>query len=507
MLSPAESSFVSNLNSANPRPEHRECSGCVLFLAVLLVLTFLTNPVHAQSSAGSQLATLERMVRLDPENTDLLLQLALEYVMVDNNRKALETYFAVLKVDHDNFHAYNNLGIIYRKMGQYEDSLFCYENARRIDPNSYWVYFNRGIVLELLGRQDQAKESYGRALSLNPDLTQALERLRALLSGDTLIAMPPRGQSPLLITDGDTIISARPPDPPKPTPVVTKGGDIPPAVIPVKPPPPKPSPKPDIKPQKGHRTTREGSAASLFNQAMDSLEKNKPDRAVDLFIRSIIADRELLSEPDNGMIQKGLQHLQDRPNRMPHGLFCRGFLVMISGNLERAIPDFRNYIEQTRAADHDEAFLREARNAIIRHEDAIAAIEFARAQKEAKEETSRLEAIAKSLATSTVPLPVEEVLMLDTDRIIEQATLFSRQGRTREAISVLNQALDQEPGNTSLLMATANLNIDLLLMKDDNQAGRTARDLFERVTRTADPDSKEHGLAASMIQELDRRLR
>ena len=68
--------------------------------------------------------------------------------------------------------------------------------------------------------------------------------------------------------------------------------------------------KPDLK----HRTSRKGPAAMVFNQAMDALESGKTELAIELYVNSIIAERDLLSEPENGLIRQGLTFLKDRPN-------------------------------------------------------------------------------------------------------------------------------------------------------------------------------------------------
>ncbi|HEY9069404.1 MAG TPA: hypothetical protein VIV61_04050, partial [Candidatus Ozemobacteraceae bacterium] len=93
------------------------------------------------------------------------------------------------------------------------------------------------------------------------------------------------------------------------------------------------------------------------------------------------------------------------------------------------------------------------------------------------------------------------------DQILDEANRLSRDNRTRDAIAVLRSGLEKEPDNVRLLMAAGNAYVDLLLQKNERDAGLMARDLFEKVSRVAPADSKEAGIAASMIRELDSRLK
>lgn len=130
----------------------------------------------------------------------------MEYSLADDFVKAVETYFALLRIDANNFHAYNNLGILY-KSGQFRDSLHCYKQAERINPDSYWVPYNMGLCYESMGRMQEARESYGRALSLNPSFNQALQRLRSLSdegAGGDVPQLPGLAESQIYVVDSET---------------------------------------------------------------------------------------------------------------------------------------------------------------------------------------------------------------------------------------------------------------------------------------------------------------
>lgn len=486
-------------------------------------------PAFAAEITGSKVPELKKKLQDDPTDREALLALALEYSVQKQFDKAVETYFALLKIDPNNFHAYNNLGILYKKAGQYRDSLYCYQQAQKINPDSYWVPYNMGLAYEAMGRMQEARESYGKALSLNPDFALALQRLRELSEeagavkplpqppgAQIYVADSPGGQ-PRLVGGGSSSGGA-PATPPKAKPPATTGAGKPAAppagaIAVAEKPPAAPARATPPKPGRGLRTARTGPGASLFNQAMDALEKDDLAKAIEFYVRCVLTERDFLAEPENGLIVKGLALLRDRPNSMKDGLFYRGFFTAITGNLPGAVADLKIYLEQgPEQKVMETVFLEEAQRLVARHEREVAELEALKA-KQAAEAAALAEARATAAraasATATFTPRLDDVTLkqMDVDSIIDEANRLSRDARILDAIAVLKVGLDKAPDNLPLLMAMANAYTDLMFLKDDNEAGRMARDLFTRVVTQAPPDTKEHKLAQSFIQELDNRLK
>lgn len=469
----------------------------------------ITSSVYSQEGSDT-VPQLQKRLQDDPEDIEALLKLALQYGIEKKYLKAVETYFAVIKIDPKNYHAYNNLGILYKKTGQFKDSLYCYQQARKLNPEAYSVCYNMGLAYEAMGRMQEAREAYGKALSINPDCSEALQRLRDL-SDDPLkvpvLPKPPKTKV-IMVDAGDAK--------PRQIPIAEKPGKVPaeaPAPVPEKPATPPSEKKPPAKPSETSpekpapksdeqivRTIRSGPAASLFNQAMDVFEKDDLKKALELYTRAILADRDLLGEPDNGLIQKALDLLKDRPNCMNDGFFYRGFFVSISQNLEKAIPDFNIYLEQNAKG----LFVAEAREFIDRHEREVAAAEALKAKKAS--ETYILLPPPEPAPGSFVPrIDDYSAKKLPIDDIIEEANKLSREERITEAIAVLRNGMEREPENLRLLMTIGNAYTDLMLLKGDNAAGKMAKEIFERVARIA-PESKEATMAQNMIKELSARV-
>jgi len=529
---------------------------CLLRLAGVLAgvgvfLCFFPPTLQAEVSED-RLQQLQKHLQEDPEDKETLLALALEYSVQKQFKKAVETYFALLKIDPNNFHAYNNLGILYKKTGQFKDSLYCYQQALKLNPESYWVPYNMGLAYEAMGRMQEAREAYGKALSLNPDFSLALQRLRELSEepgklaplpeppGSKIYLVDAPGAQPRLVDGVGKTSEGKPGDktedkpegkpegkpgePAKETPK-TESGKTPTKETPSEKNQEKIAEKtaeksPGKTPKKQAqiaselvRTARAGPGASLFNQAMDSLDKEDLPKAIEMYVRCVLTERDFLAEPDNGLIQKALTYLRERPNSMKEGMFFRAFFSAITGNLASAVPDLKVYVDQNAGKKGAErVFLAEAQSLIDRHGRELAeaaALKASQASEAAIIAEARIasQRVASEAASFTPRLDDLALKQMDVDAIIDEANRLSRDARIRDAIAVLQVGLEKEPENVRLLMAMGNAYTDLMFLKGDNEAGRMAREIFSRVVRLSPAGSKEATLSLNFINELDNRLK
>lgn len=503
----AESEFFLNLY----RLAHTS-SG--LILLVCLCFFLCVDKLEASINAG-KIYQLQQQLIQKPRDIEAHLHLAMEYSLANDFVRAVETYFALLRLDPNNFHAYNNLGILYKKSGQFRDSIHCYKQAERINPDSYWVPYNMGLCYEAMGRMQEARESYGRALSLNPSFTQALQRLRMLSDEGTSVAVPQLpglADSQVYVVDSNTgqptVYSA------VPEPAKTTAAKPEPARLTPQKPPPQPEKisekiQKDKEQKKNYRTSRKGAGGAVFNQAMDALDSGNLERAIELYATCIISERDFLAEPDNGLIKKGLEFLKERPNRMPDGQFYRGLLIFISGNLDLAVPDMQAYLEQsrTRGKGAKTQFVEEADRIVQRFEAEKAERE---AQAKARQE---LLAAAETRPVEEISEPDQPrasdfvVKRMSVDQIVDEADRLSRESRTQEAVAVLETGLKSHPDDIRLLIKSANAYTDMLLLKGDQEAGKMALMRFEAVFAKAPENSREWAVSQEMIQELKKRVR
>ncbi|MBF0406109.1 MAG: tetratricopeptide repeat protein [Candidatus Riflebacteria bacterium] len=477
--------------------------------------------------------SLQRRLRDDPSDVRSLLALAMNYTASKEYTKAVDVYFQLLKADSNNFHAYHNLGIIYKKVGQFNDSLRCFAKASQLNSDSPVLHYNIGLTYEAMGRMQEARESYGRALSLNPDLSQALERLRNLSEDPSKAPKLPKPPDKLLIADSsegkprEVSVAASP----KAAEKVEESGkeQKPDAAAKAekssttesdktkepdkakesdkadKPKKPEKSEKSDL----SYRTIRQGAGALLYNKAMASFQNNDMPAAIESYCLALLKDREILSEPDFGLIQSGISLLRDRPNSHTESLFFLGFLESVTGDMEKAISDLNKYVANSKRG----AFLADARTVIDRYE-ALKAEQERKNQEEA-EVASRQTDLEKA-GLDTRPLPVGsftprpsdvQLKELNVQEILEEANKMSREGRLRDSLAILKNGFEREPENIPLLSAIGNVYTDMMLLQGDPEAGKMAREIFEKIINLTPPDSKESKIAQSMVKELSDRIR
>ena len=483
-----------------------------VLLAAFFYTFFFTNTSNAAINA-SRIYQLQQRLIDNPRDIESHLNLAMEYTVSNDLLKSVQAYFALLKVDPQNFHAYNNLGVLYKKSGQYRDSLHCYELAEKINPNSSWVPYNMGLCYEAMGRMQEAREAYGRALSLEPNFKQALTKLRIL--SDTTGKLPANTENfeeaqlklsakPVIVEAKQTKSSSK-----KVTQVVSK------PKLEVKTKDEQMSDKlrkirEKAKANHQHRTKSTTTAGIAFNQAMDALDNNNMEKAIQLYITSVLQDHMLLAEPENGLIKASLQYLKDKPNRIPNGLFYRGTFIFISGNTELAVKDLKAYIASAaKSKDINKDYLAFAKQSVSRYNAEKAAI--AAARKAQEEHEALLAAQEQAMSTATEPeqpAPSDYMIQnMSVQQIIDEADRLSRESRVTEALGVIEKGLKTAPNNLDLLMKSANAYTDLLLAKNDKEAGKMAIKRFETVFRMTQENTREWSVAKDMIDELKKRVK
>ncbi len=85
-----------------------------------------------------------------------------------------------LNVEAASQEAYNLMGFCHFKQKQYDDAIICFEKAIEIDPTSAIDYANIGSNLREKGDLEGAMAMYRKALSMDPNITFALESLERL---------------------------------------------------------------------------------------------------------------------------------------------------------------------------------------------------------------------------------------------------------------------------------------------------------------------------------------
>ncbi|HMI94924.1 MAG TPA: tetratricopeptide repeat-containing glycosyltransferase family protein [Micropepsaceae bacterium] len=159
------------------------------------------------------LVTYERAYELDPNDSDLLLNLGLTAWNLDLLDGAERMFRLFIERRPDHPAGYNNLGSVQRdkrdltaaidtlrgaiyrmpdqamlwnslatvlaEEGRGEESLIFYQEAQRLDPKFARVYHNLGYTYTHLGQLDNALEAYDTALKLAPNANERRESLHS----------------------------------------------------------------------------------------------------------------------------------------------------------------------------------------------------------------------------------------------------------------------------------------------------------------------------------------
>ena len=153
-------------------------------------------------------------LKLDPKQTDTLLNMGLMDVQNGRLDQALQQFRAALVIDPKLIEAHNNIGMIYGMQSRLDEALnefqqvvrldptlaaphnniaFLYAQQKRndealaeyakclaLDPDYEKAYVNRGMLLKSMGRTAEARADFRRALEINPESAEAALQLRSV---------------------------------------------------------------------------------------------------------------------------------------------------------------------------------------------------------------------------------------------------------------------------------------------------------------------------------------
>lgn len=159
-------------------------------------------------------------IEVDPNYYDAYIEVGLLYAAKKNDL-AKEYYTSAISIRPQSIEAWYNKAMYlqetgFRKKERYQEAFTCYDSILRIDPSFvaahfnkgyiwleylngydsaathftkaidlfpqyYQAYFNRGLCYESLSRKQDAEADYRKALSINPQYTEAAKSLSRIL--------------------------------------------------------------------------------------------------------------------------------------------------------------------------------------------------------------------------------------------------------------------------------------------------------------------------------------
>lgn len=149
------------------------------------VMLELGRQYRSSGNYSQAVSILDKARELAPEREDIQQELELTRKWtdeIDANLRALKKRIAL---NQGNLNDYVTLGLAYDWLGQLAASKKILEKALTKDPNDIHVLFSHARVLERLGELERAKKSYQRILTLKKDFIDAklgLARIRKAFS-------------------------------------------------------------------------------------------------------------------------------------------------------------------------------------------------------------------------------------------------------------------------------------------------------------------------------------
>ncbi len=151
--------------------------------------------VQAMFDAGLQLAQQEKYAEAieefkkalekDPEQPNVIGNMADCYAKLDKNQEALELYQKAIAISPSEAALHTNMGVVLSKMGKSAESQEAFKKAAALNPGaSAQNYYNIGATQVNSGRMAEAAESFRQAIAADPNFAEAYYQLGMCLSGN-----------------------------------------------------------------------------------------------------------------------------------------------------------------------------------------------------------------------------------------------------------------------------------------------------------------------------------
>ncbi len=122
----------------------------------------------ASNRSDDGIDTLRRALRRHPNNSTLLLNLAMVLRIVDQPEEAREIFTKVTKIAPDESDPYYGLGHIYLDKGEYKAAANAFLEAGKRDPMDADALFSLGLVSRAKGDWDDAIKYFRQAIGRSP---------------------------------------------------------------------------------------------------------------------------------------------------------------------------------------------------------------------------------------------------------------------------------------------------------------------------------------------------
>ena len=139
-------------------------------------------------SVKAKLHKNPRDVKSEPKTAEIVKNIALIYVSLGENEKALGAMADARAENPDDLGLLLSEANVHLKMGNRDKFKSLMEEATKKDPNNAELFYNLGVLAADAGNVEESKKYYEKAISLNPNYVDAYNNLAVvILAGEASI--------------------------------------------------------------------------------------------------------------------------------------------------------------------------------------------------------------------------------------------------------------------------------------------------------------------------------
>ncbi len=133
-----------------------------------------------QAAMEIQISILKDKLQQVPDRLNSYKFLTSAYGFLEDFDQAIHYCRLVIEFDSAPLEGYLTLGYLYRRANRSAEAMAAYEKALSLDPNNSQAYNNLGALYEESNRYDDAREAYEQAIIFDPDLAMPHHNLAGI---------------------------------------------------------------------------------------------------------------------------------------------------------------------------------------------------------------------------------------------------------------------------------------------------------------------------------------
>ncbi|MFB2980397.1 tetratricopeptide repeat protein [Microseira sp. BLCC-F43] len=167
--------------------------------------TSTTQPVQVSPEARQeelkqrllgQVRGYEAILQTEPENQTALLALfetrkELVQLGAADIKQTIEPLETLIRLNPNDIVLQLELGSIYAQQQRFDQAIAIYDNATKLDPQDYRPLLAKGIVLQLQGKKEEAKPLFNRATEIAPAAFK--QQVQAQIQQIEILTSAPQG--------------------------------------------------------------------------------------------------------------------------------------------------------------------------------------------------------------------------------------------------------------------------------------------------------------------------